>query len=256
MTRNRQGPRAEPRPLRFDGAAIGVLLLILVVGGTSPTRTQAQPTPAATPTFDATAPPAPPTPETPLDISGTWDVTRSWFRNCPGACDWPVIRGTTWQISQTGSEFTVDRGPRGTIDGYIVHLTGIESDGFTRFDFYYSSLSLSPDGTTITGQFSGSETIQNPCGLANPIVTCFAQAGYFFAVRRSSPPPSHYPTATPTPSPSPTETATLSTPTPTVTPTMPPTQMASSTATPTRQPDDADHIHRRYLPLFVRLPSG
>lgn len=257
MTKSRQGPLAKPRPLRFDGAAFVLLLLMFVVGAGGTPLALAQPNPSSTPTPELTSPP--PTSEMPPDISGVWHVTRSWFRNCPGACDWPVIQGATWNITQTGSEFRVDRGPHGSLDGrrrdgWTVHLTGIESDGFRRFDFYYGGVYLSPDGTTMSGQFFGSETIQNPCGLANPIVTCFAQAGSFLAVRSSPPTPPQYPTATLTPPLDPPGTATPTLPTATATPTSPaPTPTAPPTATPTRQPETADRTGRRYLPLVIRL---
>lgn len=252
--------------MRLPGAACWLLALMFVAAAAGTPLALAQSDPPLTPTLDLTPPPPPPTPETPPDVSGTWQITRSWFRNCPGACDWPVIRGTTWNITQSGSEFRVDRGPRGTIRdgsarGYAVQLAGVESDGFQRFDFYYTGVYLSPDGTSMAGQFFGSETIQNPCGLANPIVTCFAQAGSFLAIR-SSPPP-QTPTATPT-LPAPTATPTTpaaatatATATATASATATPTGTPTGTldATPTRVSGTADHAGRRYLPLLVRPSS-
>jgi hypothetical protein len=138
----------------------------------------------------------------------------------------------------------VDRGLRGTIEGYEIQLEGIESDGFERFDFYYSRLYLSPDGLRITGEFVGSETLQNPCGLTPPIVTCFASGGYFHAIRRSPaatllPPPPPEPPASETPTP--TETPISLSPTPTGTPS--PTEPAAGAAT---------SIPPLYLPFIAR----
>lgn len=219
---------------------VGTLLLVLAGGAAmAPEPQPADLTPDPTPTASL-APPPPPTAPAAPDIGGTWDVTRSWFRRCP-SCSEPVIRGTTWEIVQSGHELRVDKGLRGTIDGYDIHLQGIESDGFSRFDFYYSRLYLSPDGLRITGEFVGSETLQNPCAPSPPIVTCFAHGGYLYAIRRS-PAPTFPPP--PTPGPSVTETPpSTRTPTPSVTPS--PTEASAGLAP----------VSRHYLPLITRPAS-
>ncbi len=226
--------------------ALTSTLLLLVVAGAglvTPATAQVEVTITATDT-PAPSPPPPPTVPAAPDISGTWDVTRSWFRRCP-SCMEPVIRGTRWEITQQGHEFAVDRGLRGAIEGYDIHLEGIETNGFDRFEFYYSRLRLSPDGLVITGQFVGTETMQNPCALFPPLVTCFASAGDFYAIRRS-PVPTTLPPATPSPTATETPTATQA-----VTATVPPSPTASATASPTGAANPAA-VRFRYLPLIVR----
>ncbi|MFQ5856538.1 MAG: hypothetical protein ACE5LU_12945 [Anaerolineae bacterium] len=220
-----------------------VLLTLAGSGASAPGAAQGEPTTPITTSTPLPSPPPPPTAPAVPDVSGTWAVTRSWFRRCP-RCSEPVIQGTTWRIIQSGHELRIDRGLRGTIEGYSIYLEGIESDGFNRYDFYYSRLYLSPDGLMITGEFAGSETVHNPCTLTPPIVTCFAHGGYFHAIRRSpaptSPPPPPELTATATPMPTLVATAT---PTPSVTPSA--TELSAVSAT----------VSRRYLPFIVRLTS-
>ncbi len=176
----------------------GIILLLCLAGlagaaGFAPAGSLLDSTPA---------PPTPsPMPGSPVPhISGTWSVTRSWFRRCP-RCSEPVIQGTTWEIFQDGPALRIDRGLRGTIEGNLITLEGIESDGFHRFDFIYGRLVLSPDGLFITGSFAGTERVQNTCGYQPPMVTCFASAGYLYAVRLSPlptlPPPPPVPSAVP-----------------------------------------------------------
>lgn len=223
-----------------------VMLLMLVLAGNGATTlnpAQVEPTPSATPTLSLTPPPPPTMPAAP-DISGTWDVTRSWYRRCP-RCSEPVIRGTTWVITQNGHELRVDRGLRGTIEGYNIHLEGIESDGFHRFDFYYSRLYLSPDGLTITGEFVGSERVQNTCGYTPPIVTCFVNGGSLYAVRRSPPP------IPPPPIPSPTSTETQ---TPTLTATLISSPSMTPSATPSMTPSPSVPAAGAATPSYSYLP--
>jgi hypothetical protein len=152
-----------------------------------------------------------------------------------------MVRTTTWRITQQGNELQVDRGLRGTIEGYQISLQGIETDGHDRYYFVYSTLHLNPDGYSFSGEFAGSETIQNPCDASPPIVTCLVHSGYLYAVR-ISPLPTPSATATWTPSPTPTPTATASF-LPSATPTVSPTA-TSAPASPWK--------FRRLLPLVLR----
>jgi hypothetical protein len=201
-------------------------------------------TPILSPTFTPSLLPAPP------DISGRWSVVRTWWDQCPG-CSFPVQRTTQWEITQSGDTFQVDRGLRGTIDGYRLTLSGIESDGFKRRDFYYDHLILSPDLMTIHGSFSGSETIHNLCDTWPPQVTCFALAGVIHMIRQS-PPPTATPTATATSTATATPTATgTNTPTPSATPTATPTSTSTPTASPTSILRPRFQL---YLPLLPNRP--
>ena len=194
-----------------------------------------------------TPPPAPTVPAIP-DIRGTWSINRYWFRRCP-RCSEPVSQGTTWVVTQNGPNLRIDRGLRGTIDGYQIQLEGIESNGFNRYDFYYSRLYLTPDGLRITGNFVGSERIQNSCSYNPPLVTCFANAGYIHAIRRSPmptpfPPPPIFtdtPLATPSVTPVPTSTATVT-----------PTSTTLPTSSPTQSSVPSDSAGRQYLPFILR----
>gem|GEM_PF-6283179 len=202
------GARAQPRPTVTAGPSL--------TPGTTVT-----PAPSATGSPSATLPPP--------YIAGTWSITRSWWRSCPG-CASSVVRTTRWVIEQRGATVTVDRGPSGTIQAYgsggLLALQGLESSGEGVLRFHYSTLKVSQDSSSFEGSFGGSERIQNPCGANPPIVTCFASAGYLQATRISQPTPPGTSTASPAPpttSPGPPTTA-------------PPTATAWPSATATRTP--------------------
>ena len=209
---------------------IGCLLLAALLLP-APARTQTPFPPPPSPLITATAPGAP-------NVSGTWSITRYWFRSCP-ACSSAVIRTTTWKIVQEGNLLRVDRGLRGAIEGNRISLTGIETDGQERYDFVYGSLYLSPDGRSFSGPFFGSETLQNPCDVNPPIVSCLVHDGYLYAVRVSPlPTPPVLPTWSPVPSSTP--------PHPTVTATLTPTTTLPPSPVPFRS--------LRLLPLVLRPP--
>ncbi|MFQ5593601.1 MAG: hypothetical protein ACE5HA_05585 [Anaerolineae bacterium] len=234
--------------MRTQIVLLGALCVLILAAAGKPASGLTQATVTPSPSVTALpSPPPPPTAPAAPDVSGTWDVTRSWFRRC-SRCGEPVIRGTTWQITQNGHELRVDRGLRGSIEGYNIQLEGLETDGFDRFDFYYSRLYLSPDGLRITGEFVGSETVQNPCAPSPPIVTCFASAGYLHAIRRSP-----HATLPPPPPPGPPVTETT---TPTETPT-PISSTPTGTPSPTQPAHGAAAISSRYLPFITRpIPPG
>lgn len=195
-------------------------------------------------------PPPPPSPPALLNVSGTWSVTRTWFRQCP-ACSFPVIRTTTWVIFQDGNHLRVDRGLRGTIQGYQIELHGTETDGHDKYYLAYHSLYVGPDGQTITGGFAGNETIQNPCDASPPRVTCFVHTGYLYAVRISP-----VPTQPPIPTLLPTVSLTPTRPAPTVMPSPPvPAETATATSTPVPTPVRVISTWRRFLPL-IRQPAA
>ena len=211
----------------------------------------AQPAPTSAPTT-----PAPPTavPPPPPDISGEWSITRSWWRSCPG-CGMPIVRTTSWIITQRGSEVSVDRGPQGSVSatpggGGLLHLEGLEQSGEGVLRFWYGTLRVGPGGNTFDGGFNGSERISNPCGSTPPIVTCFASSGYLDARRinpiATVPTPPGPRTAVPTaPSLAPSPSA-PSTNAPSASATVSPTAVPAPSGTP------APPIYRRFIPSAGR----
>lgn len=252
----------------YVAAALALLTTYALAPGTAALRVEPhQPGPTATGGPSPTAGPSPTLLLPPPDIAGTWSVSRTWYRSCPG-CAFPVSRTATWRISQFGINVSVDSGPRGVIvgapdgSGYLT-LDGVESSGPDVFRFLYATLRVQPDGAYFEGGFNGSESILNPCGSTPPQVSCSASNGWLTA-RRVAPPPASAtppgpppPTDLPTPFPLPSATATppvTATPTASATPVPSDTPLPTPTPTPTVTPQPLWHA---WLPaLILDWPTG
>lgn len=250
------------------GAALATLLLFALARPGALLGQPPPPTPSPAPA-SATAPIAPTaTPSPTLEpvpwIAGTWSITRSWYRRCPG-CAAPVTLSSTWRIQQDGFAVRVERGPAGGIlpdgagGGYLA-LEGPESAGPLTLRLYYAGLRVAPDGAFFEGTMNGSEQRDNPCGDRPPIVSCFVSAGWIQGRRlEAAPSPTLAPAPSPTPSPSPPPTlsptpggATPGATPPSSTP-PPPTASPSASATlPAPSPSPRPPDRRLWLPVAER----
>jgi hypothetical protein len=192
--------RDRPRPRRHAArrlivAAAGLASVWLALAAPAPEASAQPPPPVPT----ATPPPGPP-----IDLSGRWSVTRTYFRSCP-RCGGAVIRTAPWRITQVAGDVRVDRGPRGAVVGsgpaYLT-LEGTETEGFSVQRFWYATLHVAVDGSRFEGAFNGSERMGNPCGGSPPEVTCLVSAGWITGVKldpvATMPVPPGPPTAAPT----------------------------------------------------------
>jgi hypothetical protein len=142
------------------------------------------PSPTETPR-PPTLTPVPPSPTSSINIGGAWLVQKDFHGDCP-RCSFDASEVTTWFIAQEGNQVTVGL-LAGFLEGDRLLLTGQETwtTGNTLDPVSYE-LTVSADGTTITGTFSGTLVGWGICagGALGPLDECSVSQGTITLTRQ------------------------------------------------------------------------